>query len=140
MTADSFLALLGLAAAASWTLGPNNAMLAASGVNFGLRRTVPHIAGVVLGFALMLFVVALGLGEVFERLPELKIALRWLGAAALLWFAWRIANASNPGGSAGGARPIGFLEAAGFQWLNPKGWAMCLAVISQFAGQGNAAA
>lgn len=141
MTTETLIALFGLAAAASWTPGPNNLMLAASGVNFGFRRTVPHMAGISLGFPLMFLAVGLGLGQVFEASPALREVMRWGGAALLLWFAWRIATAGGPG-SAGGApartRPLTFLEAAGFQWINPKAWAMSLAATSQFVTGENA--
>jgi threonine/homoserine/homoserine lactone efflux protein len=132
MTWDQLLALAGILAAACWTPGPNNAMLAASGATFGLRRTLPHVQGVVWGFPLMLFAVALGLGDLFRRAPLLQEALRYGGAALLVWMAWRIARAARPDGLAASARPLTFLEAAGFQWINPKAWLMCVAVIAQF--------
>ncbi len=133
MTLETFFALTGLAFVSTWTPGPNNTMLAASGANFGLRRTLPHAAGVTLGFCVMIFAVALGLGELFRRAPVIEDVLRVAGAAFLLWIAWKIATAGGPG-SAQAARPMGFWAAAGFQWINPKAWAMCLGVISQFAG------
>lgn len=136
MTAETLIALFGFASVASWTPGPNNAMLAASGANFGLRRSLPHVAGVVIGFSVMVLLVALGLGEAFRRLPLLGEALRWAGAALLLWFAWKIATAGGPGTAAAG-RPLGFWAAAGFQWVNPKAWLMSAGVIGQFGGVGD---
>ncbi|MEL6234956.1 MAG: LysE family translocator [Pseudomonadota bacterium] len=118
--------------AASWTPGPNNAMLAAAGANYGVRRTLPHICGIVVGFSAMMFLTGLGLGAVFERLPRLTSVMQWAGAAALLWFAWRIATAAGSG-TEGRGRPFSFVEAAGFQWINPKAWAICIGVVSQFA-------
>lgn len=138
MTSEELLALAGFALAASWTPGPNNAMLAASGANWGLRRTLPHILGVVLGFALMVFLVAIGFAGVFRAFPVLTEVLRWTGAAFLLWMAWRIATAAGVAGAASG-RPMSFLEAAAFQWVNPKGWLMCMGVLAQFAGGPDAA-
>ncbi len=131
MTIETFLALLGLATAAAWTPGPNNVMLTASGVNFGFRRTLPHIAGINVGFPVLIFVVALGLGEVFAASPLLREAMRWGGAALLLWFAWKTATAGRANTEAT-ARPLTFLQAAGFQWINPKGWTMALATSAQF--------
>ena len=131
MTTESLLALLALAAAASWSPGPNNLMLAASAVNFGFRRTTPHMAGIAFGFPVMIFAVGLGLGQIFEASPALREAMRWAGAALLLWFAWRIATAGRAE-AANNARPLTFLEAAGFQWINPKAWAMSLAATAQF--------
>lgn len=134
MDAETILALTGFALAASWTPGPNNAMLAASGANFGIRRTLPHVAGIVLGFSVMVLGVAFGMGAAFERLPWLADALRWAGAAMLLWFAWRIATAAGGTGAARRARPFSLGEAASFQLVNPKAWTMCIAVTAQFAG------
>ncbi len=137
MTTEAMLALFGLAVAASWTPGPNNLMLAASGVNFGFRRTLPHGAGIVFGFPVMLLAVGLGLGQVFQASEALREAMRWGGAALLLWFAWRIATAGDASTEAR-ARPLTFLEAAGFQWINPKSWAMSLATTAQFVTGENA--
>ena len=132
MSPEALLALIGILAAASWTPGPNNAMLAASGATFGFRRTQPHISGVAIGFPAMLFAVALGMGGLFERWPELAGILRWLGAAALIYVAWRIATAGGPEAGAGRARPFSFWQAVAFQWVNPKAWVICLAIAAQF--------
>ena len=134
MPIDSLIALFGILLAATWTPGPNNMMLASSGATFGLRATVPHIAGVFIGFGFMLFIVALGLGEVFERVPVLHTILRWVGAALLLWVAWRISNIKAPGEPGARTQPFTFIQAAAFQWVNPKGWAMCVALVGQFMG------
>jgi len=134
MPIDSLIALFGILLAATWSPGPNNLMLASSGATFGLRATVPHIAGVFLGFGFMLLIVALGIGEVFERAPMLRVVLRWVGAALLLWVAWRIANTKGPGEPGARTKPFTFVQAAAFQWVNPKGWAMCVALVGQFMG------
>ena len=126
MNLETLLALAGFALAAVWTPGPNNMMLAASGATFGWRRSVPHAMGVALGFPLMLFLIALGLGEVFQRSAALRLALSWGGFAVMLWLAWRIATA-GPAKSGTRARPLNFLEASGFQWVNPKAWVMAIA-------------
>lgn len=131
MTQETFLALLSIALIASWTPGPNNLMLASSGANFGVLRTAPHIAGVAFGFPVMIFAVAMGIGAAVAESPALREAMRWGGAAMLLWFAWRIASAGRARGGAR-ARPLTLAEAAAFQWINPKGWAMALATTSQF--------
>ncbi len=132
MPFDSILALFGILLAATWTPGPNNLMLASSGATFGLRATLPHIVGVFVGFGFMLFTVALGLGEVFDRFPVIQTVLRWAGAALLLWVAWRIANTKAPGEPGARIRPFTFLQAAAFQWINPKAWAMCVGLVGQF--------
>ena len=132
MPTDTMMALAGLLMVMTWTPGPNNAMLAASGANYGLRRTIPHILGVALGFPLMLFCVAMGLGEVYARAPILAELLRWAGAALLIWVAWKIYKTSAPGSDNAKARPFTFLQAAGFQWINPKAWAMTVGLVAQF--------
>ena len=132
MNAETLVALAGLAVSMTWTPGPNNMMLAASGANFGWRRTVPHAMGVTLGFPLMLVLVAMGLGRVFAAEPRLATALAWAGLAAMLWFAWRIAH-SDPARAEGRSRPLSFLEAGAFQWVNPKAWAFAVLVTATYA-------
>lgn len=131
MTFETFLALLALAAVAAWTPGPNNLMLASSGANFGVRRTLPHICGVAFGFPIMIFVVAMGLGAIIAASAALQEVMRWAGAALLSWFAWRIATAGRAADQ-DRSRPLSFAEAAGFQWINPKAWAMAMATTAQF--------
>lgn len=118
-----------------FTPGPNNLMLMASGLNWGWRRTLPHLTGVALGFTLMVALVGLGLGQVFALYPALYTALKYAGAAYLLWLAWGIASAGpvEEGGKASG-RPMTFIEAALFQWVNPKAWIMAVGAISAYAG------
>ena len=132
MSLDSIFAVAVLLVASTWTPGPNNAMLASSGATFGFRRTAPHAMGVALGFPAMLFVVALGLGEVFKHSILLQEIMRYGGAALLLWVAWRIANAKAPGSPGARSKPFTFLQACAFQWVNPKAWAMCVGVVGQF--------
>ncbi len=120
----------GFALAMSATPGPNNAMVAASAVNFGLRRSLPHMLGVSLGFPAMLVLVALGAGEVLAASPALQAALRWLGAAWMVWLAWKIASAAPPeAGAEARGRPMTLLQAALFQWVNPKAWVIAGAAI-----------
>jgi threonine/homoserine/homoserine lactone efflux protein len=123
--------------ASAITPGPNNVMLTASGSAFGFRRSVPHMAGIMLGFPLMVYAVGMGLGEVFTRYPQVHLALKYIGAAYLLYLAWRIAQASqaNAAGEADG-RPLTFIEAAAFQWVNPKAWMMAVSAIPAFTTVG----
>ena len=107
------------------TPGPNNAMLAASGMNFGLKRTIPHIIGICVGIVALMVATGLGLGAILATLPEAQTALAIVGAVYLAYLAWRIANAAAPT-AAEGAKPLSFGEAFGFQFLNPKGWVMAL--------------
>ena len=125
MQAETLLALAAFALATVWTPGPNNMMLAASGATFGWRRSVGHARGVALGFPLMLFLIALGLGQAFERSEALRLALSVVGCAVMLCLAWRIATA-GPATSGSRSRPLSFLEATAFQWVNPKAWVMAI--------------
>jgi threonine/homoserine/homoserine lactone efflux protein len=107
------------------TPGPNNAMLAASGMNFGVRRTVPHILGVTIGVIVLFALCGLGLGVLFNVIPYAELTLAIVGSIYLAYLAWRIANAGAPSANEG-AKPLTFLESFGFQFLNPKGWVMAL--------------
>jgi threonine/homoserine/homoserine lactone efflux protein len=131
MEIQILLALTGFAFAATWTPGPNNMMLAASGATFGWRPTVPHALGVAIGFALMVFLIALGLGEVFQRSELLQTGLAWGGFAVMLYLAWRIATA-GAAKARNRARPLRFHEAAAFQWVNPKAWVMAIGVSATY--------
>lgn len=117
------------------TPGPNNMIATVSGATFGFRRTLPQMAGVAVGYPLMLAAVGLGLGEVFRALPWLHGVLRFVGAAFLLYLAWKIARANAPE-AAEAAKPVGFFEAFVFQWLNPKAWSIVLGAIAAFTTPG----
>jgi threonine/homoserine/homoserine lactone efflux protein len=132
MTYDLMIALLGFAFVTSVTPGPNNMMLLASGVNFGFRRTVPHMLGISLGHALMVFLVGLGLAGVFRAWPLALTVLKVASVAYMLWLAWKIAQAGAPGEGRAKAVPMTFLQAAAFQWVNPKAWAMALGAVSAY--------
>jgi threonine/homoserine/homoserine lactone efflux protein len=114
------------------TPGPNNVMLTASGVNFGFRRTLPHMLGIALGFPVMALAVGLGLGSLFEAYPLIHGILKYVGFAYLLWLAWKIATAGRTVDTGTEASPINFLQAAGFQWVNPKGWIAVVGAIAAF--------
>lgn len=132
MSLNAVLTLLAIALASAWTPGPNNALLAGSGAKFGLRRTVPHALGVGLGFPIMVFIIALFLSVAFQKSALLKDALRYGGAAMLLWVAWKIATSGGLGKSSGPVRPFYFHEAVAFQWINPKAWVMAVSLTAQF--------
>jgi len=133
MSADAFLALLVFAFVSSITPGPNNVMLLASGVNFGFCRTVPHMLGIGIGFVVLLLAVGLGLGAVLTAYPQLGLGLKAAGAVYLVVLAWRIAmsrSMADKGGSSG--CPMSFLEAAAFQWVNPKAWVMAVTAMALY--------
>ncbi|BBU30002.1 lysine transporter LysE [Burkholderia sp. THE68] len=108
------------------TPGPNNTMLLASGVNFGLKRTVPHVLGISAGMAILMIAVGLGLAQAFERVPLLYTVLEAASVAYLLYLAWKIGTSSSVQMRDGQARPMRFHEAIAFQWINPKAWMMVL--------------
>jgi threonine/homoserine/homoserine lactone efflux protein len=124
-----------LAIPAFFTPGPNNLMLMTSSAKFGLVRTLPHAIGIVLGFPLMVFVVALGVGEVFAAFPLAKIVLKYVAAAYLLWMAWHLLGLKIGEGEAH-ERPLKSHEAILFQWVNPKGWVMATTFAAAFVGTG----
>jgi threonine/homoserine/homoserine lactone efflux protein len=108
------------------TPGPNNTMLLASGVNFGFRRTLPHILGISAGVVLLMLSVGFGLGEAFRRLPMLYSVLEVASIAYLLYLAWKIGTSGEIQVRKGDRRPMRFHEAIAFQWINPKAWMMVL--------------
>lgn len=133
MEPNLLFGLVAFAFVSTATPGPNNLMLLASGVNFGLRRTLPHLTGVSLGVVAMVLVLGAGLAQVFARHPEVALVLKVFSVGYLLWLAWRIATAAPPRPGAAAGRPLTFLQAAAFQWVNPKAWAMALTAIGGYA-------
>jgi threonine/homoserine/homoserine lactone efflux protein len=117
----------------SITPGPNNLMLLTSGVNFGFRRTIPHMLGVGLGFALMVALVGVGLDVIFSRFPSLLPTMRYLGAAYMLWLAGKLALAGPIGEADYRGNPLGFFGAAAFQWINPKAWVIAVSALTAYA-------
>ncbi len=115
----------------SITPGPNNVMLWASGINYGFRRTFPHMFGIAIGFLTLLVSVALGLGSLFQQVSWLSPLLRVLGSAYLLYLAYRIFTAGRAQ-QLSSARPMSFLEAAAFQFVNPKAWVMGITAVGSF--------
>jgi len=130
---STFLPLLIFTLASSFTPGPNLVMITASGANFGWRRSLPHYWGIVLGFSGMVLAIALGLGTIFESVPWLHTVLKYVGAAYLLWLGLRIATARRTASGTTRGRPFSFVEAALFQWVNPKAWLMAVGAVAAFA-------
>lgn len=130
---DLLLALAVFCTVTLFTPGPNNLMLMASGLNFGFRRGLPHLSGVVLGFTVMVLIVGLGLGAIFEAWRLLYVVLKYVGAVYMLFLAWEIAHSTPGRGSESARGPIGFVQAAAFQWVNPKAWVMAVGAISTYA-------
>jgi threonine/homoserine/homoserine lactone efflux protein len=101
-------------------------------VNFGFRATVPHMIGIAVGFPIMLLTVGIGLGRLFVALPPLHAALKYICIAYLLYLSWRIATASAPRDDRRTARPLTFMQAAAFQWVNGKGWVVALSAVATY--------
>ncbi|MEM8563895.1 MAG: LysE family translocator [Pseudomonadota bacterium] len=134
MTYDNLTALCIFALVTSITPGPNNLMLMASGANYGYARSVPHMAGIIAGFAVLLLLVGFGLFEIFETVPATYLVLKVFGVAYLLYLAWKIATAAAPDSmNEEVGKPFTFLQAALFQWVNPKVWTVCLTAIVVYA-------
>jgi threonine/homoserine/homoserine lactone efflux protein len=133
MRQDVLYALILFCFVSGATPGPNNMMLMSSGVNFGFRRTLPHLLGVVLGFSLMIVLMGAGLDAIFTRFPHLMSFMRWAGAAYMLWLAWRIANSGPIRQGEERGRPLGFVGAAAFQWINPKAWAIAISALTAYS-------
>ncbi|MCE7536321.1 LysE family translocator [Aliivibrio fischeri] len=127
------LALITFAFVGAFTPGPNNIMLMASGANVGFVRTIPHMLGVIFGFAFMLVLVGFGLIQIFHTYPQLEKGLQVVSAIYLLYLAYKIARSEPVDSRVGDYKPMSFLAAASFQWVNPKGWSMALSVMSIYA-------
>ena len=135
MSQPLFIAFVVFAAVMFFTPGPNNVMLLSSGLTFGFRRTLPHVAGVTFGFAFMIGAVGLGFGTIFIAYPVLQTILKYAGVAYLIYLAVAIAM-SGPvtAGQDNRRGPMTFWGAAMFQWINVKGWVMVIGTITAYAG------
>jgi len=132
MTFDLVPALAVFALVSSITPGPNNLMLMASGANFGFRRSIPHMLGIGLGFCVMVLLVGAGLVQVFDAYPVSHRSLKTVSVMYLLFLAWKIANAAPVQTAQGKGTPMTFLQAAAFQWVNPKAWSMALTAVTVY--------
>ena len=135
MQADTLLALFLFAFTTSITPGPNNMMLFASGVNFGFVRTVPHMFGIGVGFLTLLIATGLGLGALLHAVPLLYTGLKFAGGAYLVWIAWKIGSSRSLAEGKAGAVPMTFLQAAAFQWVNPKAWVMAVTAMATYTSE-----
>jgi threonine/homoserine/homoserine lactone efflux protein len=138
MTFEHFFALQLFAAIAAYTPGPNNTLLMASGMNFGFRRSLPLVLGVTIGFPLMIGLIGLGLGKVFELSGVLYQVLKYVGAAYMLYLAWKIATSQPTDEQAEvDSIPLSFAQMMLFQWINPKGWIMAMTALSAYTAGAN---
>jgi threonine/homoserine/homoserine lactone efflux protein len=138
MPFDVLLALTVFAFVMAFTPGPNNILLTASGVNFGFARSIPHLLGVDVGFVVLLAAFAAGLGVVFAAAPALQLALKVAGAAYMLYLAWKVGTAKPKGEAAETlGRPMTFLQAIAFQWVNPKAVVAALSGVAVYMRPGH---
>ncbi|MEM1076407.1 MAG: LysE family translocator [Pseudomonadota bacterium] len=134
MTLETITALTLFAFVSSATPGPNNLMLMASGANFGFSRSIPHMLGISIGFSVMILCVGGGLVQLFDSWPASYTALKICSVLYMSWLAFRIARAAPASSGSAKGQPMTFLQAAAFQWVNPKAWAMALTALSVYAG------
>ena len=132
MRTDVLAAMIAFCFVSGVTPGPNNLMLMTSGVNFGFRRTLPHLMGVVVGYAIMVALVGFGLDAIFSRFPALLPTMRWLGTAYMLWLAWKIANAGPVDGGHAERRSASSARRRS-SGSNPKGWVMAVSALTAYA-------
>jgi threonine/homoserine/homoserine lactone efflux protein len=138
MTLELLIALILFAFVSSITPGPNNLMLMASGVNFGFKQTIPHMFGVSLGFVFMTILVGLGVMQLFDAYPIAYELLKIVSVVYMLYLAYKIGTSANAIESKGHqAKPISFIQAVMFQWVNPKAWTMALTAVSVYAPDKN---
>lgn len=137
MTFTIFLALSVFCFVSSVTPGPNNVMLFASGVNFGFIRTIPHMLGISIGFGVMLAAVGAGVGALVTQVPGVLLVIKVLGGLYMLWLAWKIANSGPVQQAQGAASPMTFMQAALFQWVNPKAWMMATFAMATYTIEGS---
>lgn len=121
-----FLAIMAI------TPGPNNVMLASSGVNFGFRRSLPHMLGVTFGYPVMVLAIGVGLAKLFTNNPQVHLVLKYLCIVYLLYLAWKIATAGSAKETGKTPKPFTFMQAALFQWVNGKGWVAALSAVTTY--------
>lgn len=124
-----YIAIILFAIITCVTPGPNNAMIMSSGLNYGIRRSLPHYFGIVLGFPVMVMAVGLGIAGLFDQFPVLHLLLKIAGAAYLSFLAYKIATAPVSEINAAKGKPLSFIQAAAFQWVNPKAWALAVGAM-----------
>jgi threonine/homoserine/homoserine lactone efflux protein len=137
LSPEIFIALASFSLVSSITPGPNNLMLLSSGVNFGFRRSLPHMLGISGGFAFLLLCTGFGLGQLLNAAPRAYTALKFAGAAYLIYLAWKIATSGPVGKGEVRANPLTFLGAAAFQWVNPKAWVMAITSMAVYTNHAN---
>lgn len=136
MSINVLLPLMLFCFTTSITPGPNNIMIMSSGLRFGVVKSIPHYLGICLGFNIMVFLVGLGLGKVFDIIPVLHAMLKYIGASYMLYLSYKIIKSNGGFGEKDTKSiPLRFFEAVLFQWVNPKAWIMAIGVFSTYSLQ-----
>ena len=133
---EYYLSVILFCLVTSITPGPNNIMLMSSGLNHGVLKTVPHISGIIIGFPLMVAALGFGLGTIFLNYPVMHQVIKIAGVSYLLFLAWKIANTTRANAGNHLREPLTFMQAAAFQWLNPKAWVIAIGAIAAFTTVG----
>lgn len=129
---DIYFAIIIFAMSTTVTPGPNNIMIMTSGLNYGIKSSIPHLLGICFGFPAMVIMVGLGFSVVFEMYPIFHEAIKILGVIYLLYLAWLIASSSPNSLEVEKSKPLSFTQAALFQWVNPKAWVMATGAVSAY--------
>lgn len=129
---ELYLAIFIFAISASVTPGPNNIMIMTSGLNHGIKNSIPHLLGICFGFPVMVVLIGLGFSVVFKMYPLFHETLKMFGVIYLLYLAWLIASSSPSSLESKKSNPLSFIQAALFQWVNPKAWVMATGAVSAY--------
>jgi len=128
---SEFFQFIFFAFAACVTPGPNNLMIMHSGLNFGLKKTIPAMLGILFGVSTMLLGISMGIGYAFEKLPSLRLTIKVIGSLYMLFLAWKITQ-MNEKKTVTVTKPLTFMKMALFQWINPKVWVSIIAYTGIF--------
>ena len=131
MDSSTLISFATFAMVSAFTPGPNNVMLAASGANFGFRRTLPHIFGILVGFCSLVVAAGLGLATLFAMMPWLYDVLKVISVLFLLYLAWKIGSAGRTA-TKDKDRPLSFIQAASFQLINPKAITVIISSVTAY--------
>jgi threonine/homoserine/homoserine lactone efflux protein len=129
---DLFLSVLLFAASTTVTPGPNNVMIMTSGLNHGIQKSLPHLLGISIGFPIMLILIGIGAGTLFEALPIIHEIIKITGVLYLLYLSWLIATSPTSAMEGKASNPLSFFQAVFFQWVNPKAWVVAIGAVSAY--------
>jgi threonine/homoserine/homoserine lactone efflux protein len=134
---ELILAIISFAISSTISPGPNSVLIVSSGVNFGIRKSVPLLLGICIGFSVMLVVVSMGFGQLFTLFPPLHLIIKILGITYLLYLAWLIIKSAGMSTGSNQEKPMGFLKGAAFQWINGKAWVVATSAVGAFTSLGS---